>query len=594
MSGDHRKHAILSVYDKAGIIEFARRLVNAGYMILSSGGTSTHLKQQGIDVCEISTYTKSPELLKGRVKTLHPAIHAGILAKDTESDVKELENLNYNLISLVVVNLYPFVQAVSSPDVTIEEAVEQIDIGGVALLRGAAKNHSRVTVVCDPNDYDRVLEEIEHSDSKDTTAALRQSLMIKAFNHTSEYDIAISDFFRKQYSSGEAQMSLRYGINPHQTNAQIYTHLPSLPLKILNGKPGYINLLDALNGWPLVSELSQSLNLPAATSFKHVSPAGAAVGLKLSVEDAKICMVDDLLDQLSPLASAYARARGSDRMSSFGDFIALSDVCDVITARIISREVSDGIIAPGYDLEALEILKKKKGGAYCIIQIDKAYKPSARELRTVFGLTMEQMRNDAVINRDLLKNIVTTHQNLPEQAIIDLIVATIALKYTQSNSVCYAKNGQVIGIGAGQQSRIHCTRLAGVKATNWWLRHHPRVASMTFKKGVKRSEIANAIDNFVEGTVGQDVDKCNWEKSFEVVPEPLSKEEIHSWMMKLTDVALSSDAFFPFRDNIDRASQIGVKYIVAPSGSTNDQSIIEACNEHGITLAHTSLRLFHH
>lgn len=281
-------------------------------------------------------------------------------------------------------------------------------------------------------------------------------------------------------------------------------------------------------------------------------------------------------------------------MSSFGDFIAISDICDVATAKIISREVSDGIIAPGYEPAALEILSKKKGGAYCVIQIDESYTPSAKEVKTLFGLTMEQHRNDAIIDKKLLENVVSESKDLSEAAIIDLVVATTALKYTQSNSVCYAKGGQVIGIGAGQQSRIHCTRLAGQKATNWWLRHHPRVTGMKFKKGVKRAEVANAIDSFVEGTVGQDVDKESWQKVFEEVPEALTQEEINDWLKNLTDVALSSDAFFPFRDNVDRASKVGVKFIVAPSGSTNDKVVVDACNEHGITLIHTSLRLFHH
>lgn len=300
-------------------------------------------------------------------------------------------------------------------------------------------------------------------------------------------------------------------MNPHQKPAQIFTQLEKLPLKVINASPGFINLCDALNGWQLVRELKKALGLPAATSFKHVSPAGAAVGTPLSHEQAKLCMVDDLYADLTPLSTAYARARGADRMSSFGDFVALSDVCDLTTARIISREVSDGIIAPGYQPEALELLKKKKNGGYCILQMDPNYEPSDIERKTIFGLTLEQKRNDAEIDASLFKNVVTKNNKLPDNAVRDLIVATIALKFTQSNSVCYARDGQVIGIGAGQQSRIHCTRLAGEKADNWWLRQHPRVAGMKFKTGVKRAEISNAIDNYVNGTVGKDMPQQQFE-----------------------------------------------------------------------------------
>jgi phosphoribosylaminoimidazolecarboxamide formyltransferase/IMP cyclohydrolase len=305
-------------------------------------------------------------------------------------------------------------------------------------------------------------------------------------------------------------------------------------------------------------------------------------------------MVDDLLEELTPLATAYARARGADRMSSFGDFVALSDTCDKITAKVISREVSDGIIAPGYTPEALEILKKKKNGGYCVLQIDPSFNPDPIERKVLFGLTLEQKRNDAVIDKSLFANIVTDNKNIPDSAVRDLIVATIALKYTQSNSVCYAKDGQVIGIGAGQQSRIHCTRLAGDKADNWWLRQHPKVVNMKFKKGVKRAEISNAIDNYVNGTVGKDMDRNVFERMYEEVPTELSQAEKRAWLNQLKHVALGSDAFFPFRDNVDRASLSGVSYIGSPAGSTNDAEVIHACNEHKITLAHTNLRLFHH
>ncbi|XP_007501845.1 bifunctional purine biosynthesis protein ATIC [Monodelphis domestica] len=586
--------ALLSVSDKTGLLDFAKNLNLVGLTLVASGGTAKALRDAGLTVRDVSELTGFPEMLGGRVKTLHPAVHAGILARKSPEDQADMARLDFSLIRIVVCNLYPFVKTVASPNVTVEEAVEQIDIGGVTLLRAAAKNHARVTVVCEPGDYEVVYTEMLNSDTKDTTMETRRQLALKAFTHTAQYDQAISDYFRKEYSKGISQIPLRYGMNPHQKPAQLYTVKPKLPLTVLNGSPGFINLCDALNAWQLVKELREALGISAATSFKHVSPAGAAVGVPLSEEEAKVCMVHDLYKSLTPLSIAYARARGADRMSSFGDFIAVSDVCDVTTAKIISREVSDGIIAPGYEEEALKILSKKKNGSYCVLQMDPCYKPEEDEIRTLFGLHLSQKRNNGVIDKSLFNNIVTKHKDLPEPAIRDLIVATIAVKYTQSNSVCYAKNGQVIGIGAGQQSRIHCTRLAGDKANNWWLRHHPRVLSMKFKAGVKRAEISNAIDQYVTGTIGEDEDLAKWEAMFEEVPKLLTDTEKKEWIDTLKQVSVSSDAFFPFRDNVDRAKRSGVEFIVAPSGSTADQIVIEACDELGITLIHTNLRLFHH
>uniref|UniRef100_A0A6Q2WYV3 Bifunctional purine biosynthesis protein ATIC n=1 Tax=Esox lucius TaxID=8010 RepID=A0A6Q2WYV3_ESOLU len=588
-----RTHRQYFVSDKSGLLDFAKRLVNVGLSLVASGGTAKALREAGLAVRDVSELTGHPEMLGGRVKTLHPAVHGGILARHSPSDKADLEKLGYSLVRVVVCNLYPFVKTISTPDVTVEDAVEQIDIGGVTLLRAAAKNHARVTVVCDPADYRLVAAEIEASEGKDTNLDTRKTLALKAFTHTAQYDEAISDYFRGQYSRGVSQLPLRYGMNPHQAPAQLYTLRPALPLKVVNGSPGFINLCDALNAWQLVKELKSALGLPAATSFKHVSPAGAAVGVPLCEDEAKVCMVNDMLKDLTPLATAYARARGSDRMSSFGDFIAVSDVCDVATAKIISREVSDGIIAPGYEEEALRILSKKKGGNYCVLQMDPAYEPDESEVRVLFGLHLKQKRNGAVIDKDLFSNIVSKGA-LSENAVRDLIVASIAVKYTQSNSVCYAKDGQVIGIGAGQQSRIHCTRLAGDKADNWWLRHHPRVLGMKFRSGVKRAEMANAIDQYVGGTIGEGPDLAAWKAMYEEVPEPLDDAEKRNWLSSLQAVALSSDAFFPFRDNVDRAKQSGVEYIAAPAGSTADQVVINACNEHSIILAHTNLRLFHH
>ncbi len=389
------------------------------------------------------------------------------------------------------------------------------------------------------------------------------------------------------------ELELKYGCNPNQKPSRIYMEEGELPITVLNGKPGYINFLDAFNGWQLVSELKKATGLPAATSFKHVSPAGAAVGQPLSETLAKIYWVDDLKD-LSPLACAYARARGADRMSSYGDFIALSDVCDVPTATMIKREVSDGVIAPGYEPEALEILKSKKKGNYNVIQIDPDYVPDPIEKKQVFGITFEQGRNELNINDDFFANIVTDNKDLTEQAKIDLAISMITLKYTQSNSVCYVKDGQAIGIGAGQQSRIHCTRLAGQKADNWWLRQSPQVMGLQFKEDIGRANRDNAIDVYMGDEYMDILADGEWEKIFTVKPEVFTREAKREWLDKMTDVALGSDAFFPFGDNIERAHKSGVKYVAQPGGSIRDDNVIETCNKYGMVMSFTGLRLFHH
>lgn len=590
-----KKRALISVSDKTGLLDFAEKLVKNNYEIIASDGTTAYLRNAKISATPIPEVTKSPEMLGGRVKTLHPAIFAGILSRDTESDLKDIDANQFNLIDIVVCNLYPFSSVIQKENVTQTDAIENIDIGGVALIRAAAKNHQRVAVICDNADYEIVINEISSSASNSVSLETKRRLATKAFSYTSNYDSIISDYFRKEFHANVYQRNLKYGINPHQKPAQIYSNNGPLPLNVINGSPSYINLCDGLNGWQLVRELKQALNLPAATSFKHVSPAGVGIGLPLTAAEAEFSMVSNS-DELSPLAAAYVRARRGDPMSSFGDFIALSDVCDASTAQIISREVSDGIIAPGYDDQSLEILKKKKNGAYCILQIDPNYEPSSIESRTIFGLTLQQKRNDAPINENLLSNVVTKNKELSEEAKRDLIIATIAVKYTQSNSVCYAKGGQVIGVGAGQQSRIHCTRLAGEKANNWWLRHHPNVSQLKFKKGVKRAEISNAIDFYVtadQSNVTKE-ELQEWLSFFDEAPKRLSQEDKNKWISQLNNVALSSDAFFPFRDNVDRAKQSGVNYIVCPSGSVMDQAVVEACDQHGIALIHTDLRLFHH
>lgn len=390
------------------------------------------------------------------------------------------------------------------------------------------------------------------------------------------------------------ELELKYGCNPNQKPSRIYMEEGELPIQVLSGKPGYINFLDAFNGWQLVKELKTATGLPAATSFKHVSPAGAAVGLPLSSVEKKIYWVDDLDMEFTPLANAYARARGADRMSSFGDFIALSDECDEATARIIKREVSDGVIAPGYTKEALEILMQKKNGNYNVISIDPDYVPKSLERKEVFGITFEQGRNELVIDDQFFSDIVTESKDLPEKARIDLAVAMITLKYTQSNSVCYAKDGQAIGIGAGQQSRIHCTRLAGNKADNWFLRQSPKVLNLQFVDGIKRADRDNAIDLYI-GEDDQDVLADGvWETIFKVKPEAFTREEKRAWLDQMSDVALGSDAFFPFGDNIERAHRSGVRYVAQPGGSIRDDHVIQTCDKYGMTMAFTGIRLFHH
>ena len=390
------------------------------------------------------------------------------------------------------------------------------------------------------------------------------------------------------------ELELKYGCNPNQKPSRIYMADGSeLPIQVLNGRPGYINFLDAFNGWQLVSELKKATGLPAATSFKHVSPAGAAVGLPFSETLAKIYWVDDL-GELSPLACAYARARGADRMSSFGDFISLSDVCDVDTARLIKREVSDGVIAPGYEPEALEILKQKKKGNYNVIQIDPAYEPAKLEHKDVFGITFEQGRNELKIDDEFFSNIVTENKELTEQAKIDLAISMITLTYTQSNSVCFVKDGQAIGIGAGQQSRIHCTRLAGSKADNWWLRQSPQVMNLPFVDSIRRADRDNAIDLYIGEDYMDVLADDAWPNIFKEKPEVFTREQKREWLDKLTDVALGSDAFFPFGDNIDRAKRSGVKYIAQPGGSVRDDHVIDTCNKYGMVMAFTGIRLFHH
>lgn len=545
--------------DKTGLPELVKGLAKLNVKLVGTGGTAKLIRDAGLEVQDVSSLTGAPEMLGGRVKTLHPVVHGGILAQSTASDDADLAERKIAKIDMVVCNLYPFQKTVAKPDVTIPQAVEDIDIGGVTLLRAAAKNHARVTVLSDPADYPAFLTALE---AGEITSSARQTYALKAFEHTASYDSAISGYFRGQFASNGAQhMTLRYGANPHQKPAAAYMHDSDLPFKVLCGSPGYINLLDALNAWPLVKELKATLHFPAAASFKHVSPAGAAIGVPLSDTEKKVYMVDDIagLDE-SGLAQAYARARGADRMSSFGDMIALSDTVDVATAKIISREVSDGVIAPGYEPAALELLAKKKAGKYLVLQIDPAYEPASQESRTVYGVTLTQGRNDFSVSPTTTFKPVPSSSStssstagsspiLSADAQRDLTVATIALKYTQSNSVAYALNGQLIGLGAGQQSRIHCTRLAGDKADNWWMRFHSRTLAIEFADKVKRPDKSNAIDLLCSGqTPTTTQEKMDYERLFKdgKVPVPFSDEERAEWLAKLQNVACSSDAFVSF------------------------------------------------
>ncbi|KAI1715731.1 AICARFT/IMPCHase bienzyme domain-containing protein [Ditylenchus destructor] len=480
-SGDEKQLAVISVWDKSGIVDLAQALQQCDLQLVASGGTAKFLKENGLNVRDVSDITHFQEMLGGRVKTLHPAVHAGILARETEEDMNDLRKNGFQPVAVVVCNLYPFKQCIQKPDCTLPDAIENIDIGGVTLLRAGAKNFQRVAVLSDPTDYTNFCEELQKAHANSgrqrmnngpvVSLETRKLLALKAFEHTSSYDESITGYMRRQFNGGSPNgrrlIPLRYGTNPHQSQeAELYSLQTDMPIKVLNGAPGYINILDGLNAWQLVAELTEATKLPAAASFKHVSPAGAAIGIPLNDAEAASCFVSDLgLDSKRPsLAAAYARARGADRMSSFGDFIALSHRCDELTAKIISREVSDGVIAPDYDENALALLAKKKNGNYTI---DPKYLPAEDEVRTVFGLKLKQKRNNALISPEIFTNIVSKNKDLQSSAVQDLLVATVAVKYTQSNSVCFAHRGQVIGMGAGQQSRIHCTRLAGEKAANW-------------------------------------------------------------------------------------------------------------------------------
>ena len=598
--------ALISVSDKSGIVDFAKFLVSQNVQLLSTGGTAKAIRDAGLPVTDVSEYTKAAECLDGRVKTLHPKVHGGLLGvRGNPKHEEEMKEHGIEKIDMTILNLYPFEQTVAS-GATFEQCIENIDIGGPSMLRSTAKNHAFTTIVTSPSDYAKV-QECMTANNGGTTLALRRALAAKAFALSASYDSAIATYFQRQLDGTsdvpppvvtrvyQPEFTLKYGCNPHQKPSQILSRLGSnLPFDIKNGVPGYINLLDAANAWQLVLELRQATGLAAAASFKHVSPAGAAVAVPLTdVECQAYEVKPEDAKALTPSAIAYLRARNADPMCSFGDFAALSDTVDEATAKILKREVSDGIVAPGYTPEALEILKGKKGGKFIILEATANYQPGEFEYREVYGMTFSQKRNDIVITKEHMSKVVTTKKDLPEGAVRDLIVASICIKYTQSNSVGFAKDGMMVGVGAGQQSRVDCVKLAGRKVATWYLRQHPKVLGLDFKDGVKRQDRVNARVRYIEGDF-TDEEKVRWEAQFATVPEPLTEEEKNEFLKASSGVSISSDAFFPFRDSIDHASKLGVSYVAQPGGSVQDDNVAEACNEYGMAMAFTNVRLFHH
>ncbi|EER06774.1 bifunctional purine biosynthesis protein, putative [Perkinsus marinus ATCC 50983] len=607
------KTALVSVYDKTGLDSLGKCLASYGVKILSTGGTAKKMKDLGCSVMDVSEYTGSPEILDGRVKTLHPKVHGALLAvRGNESHERQLVELGIEKIDLVVVNLYPFEDAVASMSSDFSACIENIDIGGPCMIRAAAKNSHGVCILTSTADYDELARELAMNKGS-TTPEFRRRMACKAFALTARYDSKIAAYMSSVADSTETLAGsvtqafdvvspLKYGCNPHQQPAAMCSVVGNggaMPFKVLNGTPGYINLLDAINSWMLVREMDTATGLPSAASFKHVSPAGAAVAsAELQGNEASIYEVaPSARGNLTPVALAYIRSRNGDPMCSFGDFVAVSRTVDVSLASLLKSDVSDGIIAPGYEPEAYEILKAKKGGKFVILHGDTNFVCPEIEVRSLGGLGLLQKRNDIIFDSSYLQNIVTkASTSFTQQQIIDLIVCSIAVKYTQSNSVGFCKDGMMIGIGAGQQSRVDCVKLAARKVQNWWHRQHPKVLGMKFKSSVKKQARVNARVRYIEGDMSE-LEYTNWKAdNFDPadVPEPLSDEEKAAFMKTLTGVAVSSDAFFPFRDSIDVCSRYGVTSVVQPGGSVADAEVIEACDQYSMTMAFSSLRLFHH
>lgn len=565
--------------------------------LLSTGGTSKVLRDSGLNIVDVSDYTGNDECLNGRVKTLHPKIHGGILAvRGNDEHTKDMIKHNMNYIDMTILNLYPFEKTMNSHSTTFEQCIENIDIGGPSMMRSTAKNHVSTTIVTNPNQYTMLLNELEKTNGC-TTLKTRKSFASSAFALSAKYDSLIASYFVSQLaidnakeegqeeSQAQAQaqaaqeisqvvvprvyqpeFALKYGVNPHQKPANILSlQGSSLPFTVINGKPGYTNLLDAANAYQLVLELKKATGLASAASFKHVSPAGAAVAVELTDIEAKAYEItNETRANLTPVSLAYLRARNADPMCSFGDFSAVSDIVDLQTALYLKKEVSDGIVAPGYTNDALDILKSKKGGKFIILKATSNYVPPVEEYREVYGMTFQQKRNDVVITKKHMENIVTntdttTCSPITDAAIRDMIVASICVKYTQSNSVGFSKNGMMVGVGAGQQSRVDCVKLAGRKVQTWYLRQHPKVLNLPFKDGVKRQDRVNARVRYIEGDFTTE-EKLRWNLFFnnDNIPEPLTQSEKDEFLKKSTGIAISSDAFFPFRDSIDHASKLGV------------------------------------
>jgi len=609
------KTALISVSDKTNITSIANYLLKNNFRILSSGGTYKKLISEfknvgdfNKNIIDIATYIDHPEILNGRVKTLHPKIHGGILAKRNNTEhLNELNLHNIYKIDIVIVKLYPFKEVCNNSQYTNDDIIENIDIGGHTLIRASAKNYKDVLVITDINDYNDVIDNYNNFTIKE-----RRYYATKAFKYITIYDAYINNYFQDieninnmgercpdvLVSVYEKKHQLKYGVNPQQKSAALYKNISvkyDYPFTILNGNPGYINVLDAIYSWNLVEELDKTLGLPAAVSFKHNSPAGAAIYSPLDEKMRKVYNISPD-KELSQTSIAFIKARNADPMCSYGDFIAISGTVFEDTAKLISAEVSDGIIAIDYMDDALEILRKKKGGNYIILKANGVFHNN-REIKELHGITLLQDRNTAITGRNNLNNIPTKNNILPEDKKRDMILANTTLKYTQSNSVAYVYNGQCIGIGAGQQSRIDCVKLAKRKVETWYLRQHPKCIALfdKFKKGVKRQEKVNAIVRYIEGDFTTH-EYQNWSELFSENIDDLTTEDKANFLKTLDGVSLASDAFFPFRDNIDIASQIGVKYILQPGGSIADSTVIEAANEYGMTMAMTGaeMRMFLH
>jgi phosphoribosylaminoimidazolecarboxamide formyltransferase/IMP cyclohydrolase len=594
--------ALISVSDKTGLIPLVTFLAKHNVELLSTGGTAAAIRGAGLACKDVSEHTKSPECLDGRVKTLHPKIHGGILAvRGNAQHEQDMLDNDIGVIDITILNLYPF-EATVAKGAAFEQGIENIDIGGPSMLRSTAKNHAFTTIVTDPSQYQEVMDTIAASGG--TTLAMRKRFAAKAFATSAAYDSQIATYFASQLATDapvvtkvyQPQYPLKYGCNPQQNPAGILSlQNKDLPFTVLNGKPGYINLLDACGAYQLVKEAKEATGVTCATSFKHCSPAGVGLAVPLTPNECKAYEVTEAdAANLTLSALAYVRARNADPMCSFGDFAAISDVVDKDTALYLKKEVSDGIIAAGFTEEALEILKTKKSGNFIVLQATEGYTPPVDEYREVYGMCFMQKRNDVIVSNDHVKDEnVCTKRKIDDSVKRDMMLASITLKYTQSNSVGFAKGGQMIGIGAGQQSRVDCVKLAGRKVSTWALRQHPQVLGLQFKEGVKRQDRVNARVRYIEGDFTEE-ERSRWEQNFDVIPEPLTAESKAEYMAAFNGVVLSSDAFFPFRDNIDHASKYGVDYIVQPGGSVADKVITECADEYNMAMALTGVRLFHH